>query len=374
MKASRPPWRTGRFLTIALACSVGFVVGCGDGLRVGIVKLPGTGGSTPGTGGTSPPAGSGGAGTQLEIDGVPSLPVEVMTGASEPLPGLSLRNAGVGTAHDVRVSLSPLPTSFYFSFDGCSGRSLDPGETCPLELTAMPEASGAQSVNVVAVSAEGAVSATVHAMAAGLVAVVDRPAVLSAALGCPSMDAVVRVTNLGHLTSLLVAPMFSAGLRDGQEDTCVSGASLSAGKACFLRVSAWPRAMGSGTESVTISGSPGGTASVALQTLGRADFVVAPLMISLTSPDGARVTDAVTVSVGTTPGVFRLVPPAVPGAFSPFSATTTCDPLVACSSCLVTVTFTPAGIGTVTGSLSIYGGAPPNVVALPTIVTLTGVR
>lgn len=373
--------RTGR-LTFTIVGSLA-VLGCGDGLRVGLVETPGTGGHTDisvdagDTGGAQVPPGAGGTSGGLEIDGAPATPVAVTAGATEQVANLVVKNAGTTVATNLRISLNPLPTPFFLAQDACSGNSLDPGQTCPFKLMTRPVSRGRESVNVVAAAAESMAITPVSAAVSGLLAVIDAPTLLSAPVGCPSPETVVRVTNDGGLTSILALPLFSAGLRDGQQDTCAAGTGLPPGKGCVLSVRAWPRAEGPSTESVTVSGSPGGTAQVNLKALGLSDYIVAPLALALTSLDGGPVTGTITVSVGSSArGAFDL---SIIGS-AEFTAKGACsNPIPACSSCQVLVAFTPlptripgtssmSGSITPTATLTIYSAG------LATTVELMGYR
>lgn len=356
-------------LAIGIAWSL-VAAGCQDGLLVGAEKVLGAGGSPQGAGGTTSLPGTGGAAAKLEIVGAPPTPPGVTVGAAEDLAVLSLQNVGEATATNVQLSLSPLPTPFSLESDGCSGQPLSPGATCLFQLAVTPATPGALGVNVVAAAAEGSVGATVLVTAAGLEAAMDDPGPLSAAVGCSSARAVVRVTNKGHRPSTLSSLLFSAGLHHSAGDTCVAGKSLAPDEQCLTSLTASPASVGPGSEFVTVSGSPGGDAQVTLATFGLDDYLVAPRALSLISTNGKPATGLITVSVGGKDRAgFDLSGPVQ----SVFTRTTTCKtPLSACSSCQVMVTFSPMATmtfptpGTFTDSLTIYSAG------LATIVDLTG--
>lgn len=319
-----------------LACA-----GCDPGLHVGAIKQTGV--------------------PQLVIDGLEQTRFVVTVGASERLPGLSVRNTGSGTAHDVRVALGATPL-FVLSSDGCAGASLGAGESCPFQITVSAVAGGPFSTEVTAAAAEGTASTTVNVTASGLFAALDGPTPLSAASGCPSIPAtIVQVTNQGHLASVLSAPILSPGLRSAQGSSCVPGNSLAPGEQCVLSVAAVPPEIGMTTESVSIAGAPGGTATVTLLAVGQPDFVVDPPALALHSPSGGPVSGILTVLVGATPRPgFD-----VGGAPAGFQRSHNCPSTSpACSSCQILVTFSPvAGTFAPPGALMVYSAG--TVISVP---------
>jgi hypothetical protein len=324
---------------------------CGSGLRVGIM-------------------GVGEDGRSLEINGINPAPVEIMTGASERLTGISVRNPGATAVHDVQVFLNAGATPFRISADGCSGPSLDAGESCALELTVVSPTSGNLMESIHVTSTEAEASAVVSTVAAGLVASVVVPGSLAAAVGCSSAETTVEVTNQGHLTSTLSLPVLSAMLRDNQQGTCVSGAGtgLAPGKSCLVYVHGFPGAVGVSTESFAIAGMPGGRAQVSLETLGLADYIVEPVALTLTSVNGAAATSAVVISMGLSghPAIaFNWSTDSSP-AFTILSRDCL-SPVPACGSCSVSLGFTPPNQGTYNATLLIYANGTS------TPVQLTGV-
>jgi hypothetical protein len=176
-----------------------------------------------------------------------------------------LSNAGGQTIHALHVSLAGDLQQFTITKDGCSGAPLDPGATCPVEVTLQSDLEGAFEARLFAIDDEvGGPSLTAHLRGRVSPARLTSttPANGSAGQGDVA-NQTVTITNSGGARSgpIVLATMGVSAGADG-----CSGRTLAGGESCqvdagtLIGVDQTGAAFGT----VTASASPGGTITVSL--------------------------------------------------------------------------------------------------------------
>jgi hypothetical protein len=160
------------------------------------------------------------------------------------------------------------PGDFTRSNDDCSGTSLDPGETCTVDLAFAPTGSGAREATVVAsASPGGTASAAVSGMGQTPANLTLTPASLdfgSVLRGTVSTK-ILTVTNTGQQAATIVSFNFSGSTRFADVGT-TCGTELAGGASCTLSMRFSPGASDSGemTGQATVVGPVGGSPSATL--------------------------------------------------------------------------------------------------------------
>ncbi len=161
-------------------------------------------------------------------------------------------------------------------FDHCTGQTIPGGFTCDVEVDFVPTSGGAKSATLTVSGSPGA------SASATLTGTALKPATLSvtpnahdfgqAVTGTTSSAVTFTVTNTGDQgTGVLSAAL--GGTSPNQfaivagSDTCTN-ASLLAGAACTVEVEFAPTGTGSISATLTVSGSPGGSAVATLSGTG----------------------------------------------------------------------------------------------------------
>jgi hypothetical protein len=220
----------------------------------------------------------------------------VTLGQSSSSVDFTAKNTGGATTSALTVGASD-PS--YGVTGTCAGATLAAGATCKVTVTFAPTGmSGAKPATLTVSASDGGMataSLTGTALTAGALAMAPSTTqdFGQVAVGATSSAIQFTVTNTGQSpTGTLSMPSVGAGFAIGSTD-CVQ-APLAAGASCHVSVSFAPTSVGAATGSVTISASPGGTASTSLSGTGTTT-------VTVTNAGGGAVTSTPAgISCGTT--------------------------------------------------------------------------
>ncbi|HEV2491065.1 MAG TPA: choice-of-anchor D domain-containing protein [Candidatus Acidoferrales bacterium] len=315
---------------------------------------------------------------------------------------VTLTNSGTGTLNITGITFTGAnPTQFVFdSTNTCplaGGTVGANGGTCLLAVDFAPTAVGAANADISVADNASSSPQTVPLSGTGAGAVASLSATTltfpSTSVGGTSPSQTVTLTNTGN-SSLIVTTIGTAGTNPGDFQIVASGTpcpigapGLAPSASCVIAVDFAPTASGSRFASVSIADNAGGSPqSITLTGTGTQPVV----MLSQTTLSFGSV-NVNTTSTGpvitlTNTGNQALtitsvkIDPSVgtPGDFSFPAANNTCASMgsvPASSSCTITVSFTPASQGSITGRVDIADDATPSTqtIALSGTGTAPGV-
>lgn len=298
----------------------------------------------------------------------------------------SLSNTGTAPLAITRIGLSGAASADYTIAAGstcAAGGSIAAGASCSLNLSFRPSATGTRAASLSVVhNAAGSpstlnLSGTGTAQASGQIAV-NRLSLSYAAqpFGSSSAAQTVTVSNSGS-ASLTIASLAFAGSHAGDfattpgSDPCTSGRSLAVAASCTVDVLFTPTAS-SGTRTATLVVSAGSAGSVSVGLSGIAAAAAAPI-VSLTPASlnfgsvAIGSSAASQTSVLANGGTASLSIASLRAAPAVYSLSHDCPATLAAGSrCTLTVGFTPAAPGAVSGSVAIASNAAttPDTLAL----------
>ena len=217
-----------------------------------------------------------------------------LVGSTGPDATFTLSNPGGVPTSPITVSLSGNDaTQFVVTADGCTGQSLASGATCTVKAHLAPTARGALTATLSASAATGG-TAVVFLTGAGQIAAtltivqgttMTTPAALSTVdIGSKStMPYTFTVRNDGDFTSgdLSVGKLATnAGTQAselvlGNGTTCTPTTQLAPAATCVVQLELSPATFGEKDFSVTVSATPGGTATTYVRGTGRDYITVA---------------------------------------------------------------------------------------------------
>ncbi|HEV2991129.1 MAG TPA: choice-of-anchor D domain-containing protein, partial [Candidatus Angelobacter sp.] len=278
---------------------------------------------------------------------------------------VTLTNSGDGI-----LSISQISASGDFAQTNNCTATLAAGATCTINVTFTPTTMGSRSGSLTLSSNSTQAPSPITLNGTGLaVMAAFSPASLSFAsqmLGTSSPSQAVTLTNNGNadlsITSLNVTGDFS------QTNNC--GATLAAGTSCTINVVFGPTVMGSRTGSLSLtSNSNPAPAPVVLSGTGLAAVpAFSPLSLSFASQAVGTSSGPQTVALSNS-GNTALTISALNMSSSDFSQTNNCGTsLGAGASCTINVVFSPAALGSHTGSMWLTS----NSNNAPTPVNLSG--
>ncbi len=298
----------------------------------------------------------------------------------------TLSNTGTAPLVIGSISLSGPASADYTIAAGstcAAGGSVAAGTSCSLNLTFRPSATGARAASLSVVhNASGSpstltLSGTGTAQPIGQIAV-NRLSLSYAAqpFGSSSAAQTVTVSNSGS-ASLTIASLAFAGSHAGDftttpgSDPCTSGRSLAAAASCTVDVVFTPAAS-SGTRTATLVVTAGSAGSVSVGLSGVAAAAAAPIVTltptSLNFGSVALGSSAATLtSVLANSGTAALSITRLQATPAVYSLSHDCPPTLAAGSrCTLTVGFTPAAAGSLSGSIAIASNAAtsPDALAL----------
>jgi hypothetical protein len=270
---------------------------------------------------------------------------------------VTLTNAGTS-------SLSITAISIYGSFgetNNC-GLTLAAGASCTVSVTFSPKTQGALTGSLTFTN-NGLPSfekVTLSGTGIGPIATVS-PASLTFAdqiVDTTSAARVVTLTNAGASTMTITAISIYGAF--GETSTC--GSTLAAGASCTASVTFAPKITGSLSGSLTFTndGTPS-FESVALSGTGTKPAVtLSPASLNFGSQQVSTTSPAQTVTLTNT-GTATLTLTSISASGNYAVPSNTCgSSLLVDKTCTISVTFTPTGKGTRTGSLSVVDNASPS--------------
>jgi hypothetical protein len=275
--------------------------------------------------------------------------------------------SNTGNAPLVIVSID---VSGDFAQTNTCGSPVAVGGSCAISVTFTPTAPGTRtgtiSINDNAPRGPQVVSLTGTGLGPAVTLSASTMSVGSQPVGTTSAAHTLTLTNSGG--SALTITSVSASGDFAETNTC--GGSVAAGARCTISVTFTPTAAGTRTGTITITdNAPGSSRIVSLAGTGMGPAV--SFSASTMSAGGAIVgttSGAHTVTL-TNSGNAALTITGMTVSPSSFSESNTCgSSLAAGARCAITVTFTPATAGAISGMLSIADNAPGS----PHQVMLTG--
>jgi hypothetical protein len=259
--------------------------------------------------------------------------------------------------------------------------TLSPGASCILAIDFAPTTAGAQTGTVSIPSEAGVTSASIAGTGVAPSATLT-PATYnfgSVTVGSASSQLVLKLTNTSSASLHLTGPLSSSPafvlLKTGA--ACTDTTVLAPGGTCDLPVDFSPTAVGTVTGTISIGGDAG-TKTVVLTGTGVAPTpppTVSPAALSFGNVTVGATSPAQIVTL-TNPATFPLTLTSIGlngSGFSIQSTGTTCKtgPAIAAgASCKLSVIFSPAVAGAVSGSLTI--GLPPGFAVSSLAVSSTG--
>jgi hypothetical protein len=262
-----------------------------------------------------------------------------------------------------------------FSQTNTCGSTIAAGANCAVSVVFKPTASGTRSANV-SLSDDASGSPQTVALSGALATTTDTVSPTSVALGSEPLGTAsaaktITVSNTGtgslSLTGISVSGTKSSEF--AQTNTC--GSSLSAGSSCTVSVTFKPSAAGAATASVMIADTaPNSPQTVALSGTGMAPVAsVSTTSVSFANQGVGTTSTAQTVTLKNTGNESMTISRIALGGTnsSDFAETNNCGTsLAASASCTISLTFTPATAGSLSGALAITDNAAgsPQSVAL----------
>jgi FG-GAP-like repeat/Abnormal spindle-like microcephaly-assoc'd, ASPM-SPD-2-Hydin len=267
-----------------------------------------------------------------------------------------------------------------FSETNTCGTSLAAGTNCTISVSFKPTAGGTRTGTIsVTENASGAASSTQSAIltGTGIAPAGLTPSSLTFAVQTLGTSA-TQILTLSNTNSvaLSITSIAITGANGGDfSETNTCGTSLAAGANCAITVSFKPTATGirTGTVSVTenATGAASSTQSVSLTGTGVAPVAgVAPSSLTFAGQLVGSTSASQLVTLSNT-GTVALSLSSITASGN-FAQTNTCGTSVAPgATCAINVTFAPASVGTLTGSLTITDNSA-GVAASTQTVSLTG--
>jgi hypothetical protein len=261
------------------------------------------------------------------------------------------------------VSISGITTSGDYSKTTTCGTSLAGGATCTISVTFKPTAIGTRTGLLTIQDADPSSPQKVSLTGVGTVVSLSPSSLTFATqlVGTVSNSKPMTVTNHGT-TALSISGISTSG-NFAQSHTC--GSSLAAGASCTINVFFTPTAIGTRTDTLSVSDNGGGSSQKV--TLSGTGTVVnlSPTSLSFGNQALGTTSAAKTVTV-TNHGSTTLSISGI-GATGDFQEINACGTsLSGGASCQIEVTFSPTVKGTRTGTLSVSdnGGGSPQKVSL----------
>ncbi len=321
--------------------------------------------ATPGDGGPDLDAGN----ARLVLDKTTQDFGTVVTGTTSAPASFTVTNSGTVASGALTVALGGADAGlFALASNGCAGMTLAPAASCQLTVTLTPTTQGTPSATLtVSATPGGSVQATLSGMAVtpgALMLSTMNHDFGSVVLGQTSAPTTLTVTNSGgSATGTLMTNL--AGTDAGQfaitADGC-NGQTLGAAQACTITVRMGPSSAGAKSATLSVAGSPGGTAVAALTGMGleQGALSIAPATRDfgsfLTGTSSTVQSFTVTNTGGSATGMLASALGGThAGEFAIVSDGCNQVALAAAATCAVTVRFNPASAGAKSASLTVSG-------------------
>jgi hypothetical protein len=277
-----------------------------------------------------------------------------------------LSNSGTTDLTITELSVVGANSSDFSQTNTC-GNSLPPGATCAITVTLTASIAGFENATLSIIDTAANSPQTVALSGTGILPVVTlSPPSLnfgSQLLGVTSPPQTVTLSTNGPttITSIKASAQFS------ETNNC--GSSLGAGASCTINVTFTPTALGLQNGTLTVTDGAAGSPQTASLSGSGVQPTVTLSPNSLTFPTQVVFTASKAQTVGLTNTGTGTLTIASIAATGQFTETNTCGTSVAPgASCIITVTFTPQTIGTLTGSVTITDNGPGS----PQMLSLSG--
>lgn len=268
------------------------------------------------------------------------------------------------------LSISTLSiTGDFTESDSCAGQTLAVNATCTVSIRFGPTATGARTglltvyANVSGGQATVALNGT--ATSAPAASIVLTPASLSfaaTAVNATSSAQIITVANTGTAAATLQPPVLTG---DFSVTASTCGTSLAANTACSLSLTFTPTASGTRTGSLAITDSAGTqTASLTGTGSAPATDTLSPAGLSFAQTTVGATSGALQVTL-TNAGDSALLLVSAASSSTEFGVVSSCGTsLAGHASCAISVTFTPAAVGTRAATLTVSDQFRTQTVAL----------
>ena len=283
--------------------------------------------------------------------------------------GVTLTNNGTAA-----LSITSVTASGDFAETNTCGSSVAVSGSCNLSITFTPTMPGTRSGSISIIDNAGGSPQTMTLSGMGLGAGASLStsslAFANQQVGVTSTPQPVTLTNSGN-EALAIASITPSG-DFGETNDC--GTGLAAGGHCTIQVTFTPTIFGTRTGSIRITdNAPGSPQPVTLTGTGLSP-VAALAPGSVTFPSEANGTSSAPQTVTlTNTGNAPLAITGIQASPGSFTETNTCSAsLAAGANCMILITFTPAGLGTFTGSLTVMDNATGSPQTVPLSGTGTG--
>ncbi len=269
-----------------------------------------------------------------------------------------LSNSGTGP---LTFSGSGISTTGDFAQTSNCGSALGPGLSCQINVTYKPTVTGAESGSLSVVSNAPTLTVTLSGLgssSAPSYSVSPESVVFSSQLIKTKSGAQsVVLTNTGTTTLTVSGSAVTGDF--SKTGTC---ASLKANKSCTFKIYFTPTAGGTRTGTLTYTLSTGTVITVALSGTGDTTaegwLTFNPSSLNFNNDYVVGDNPSMTLTVTNTTGVFTGISKITKTGSTTFTQTNNCGVgLAADARCIITVTFTPTKVGTVTGTLTVTESA-----------------
>jgi Domain of unknown function (DUF1929)/Legume lectin domain/PKD domain/Glyoxal oxidase N-terminus/Quinohemoprotein amine dehydrogenase, alpha subunit domain III len=312
----------------------------------------------------------------------PASPIDfpdIATGTASAPISITVTNSGGAALHISSVTMTGTnPTDFAIASNTCTAAAVAVNATCTVGITFTPTGTGARLANlqftddassspqILALTGNGLAPATPG------VTVVPSPIMLpSTTQGATSAPIVVTVTNSGNAT-LNISTVTLTGTNAGDfvlaSNTC-TGAAVAANANCTVGITFMPSATGARLANLQITdNAPASPQSFTLSGAGNSStptapaVAISPATVAVAGTQGTanNSTNIVISNSGNAPlhisgvvfggaNVSEFVNPSNPCVGTPIASNTSCS---------ITVTFAPLGVGTRTETVTISDDAP----------------
>ena len=293
----------------------------------------------------------------------------VVAGTPSLASSFTVTNTGAAATGALASSVSGSDAAaFVVSSDTCAGKALAAHATCALTLRFVPGSAGAKTASLMLRGTPGG-AAVAMLSGSGLTpasfAISPAPQALgSVVVGQSGAATTFTVRNTGGVPSGVMTIALT-GPANGQfqssADAC-TGQTLAPGAACTVAVAFAPQSPGPKTAVLTVSATPGGSASAGLTgtALAGASLSMSPTLQGFGPVGTGQVSSSVRFTISNTGGVpSGPLAPSLGGpdaiAFAIMADGCTGLQLAANASCTVDVRFAPATLGPKTGTLDVSG-------------------
>jgi hypothetical protein len=279
------------------------------------------------------------------------------------------QNVTISNASAQPVSVTAINATAGFSETNTCSTSIPAGATCVVSVSFSPTATGAVSGNLVVnfTGIGGALSISLTGTGTQATAAVAPTSLqfTSQAVGSPSAAQSIALSNQG--TGPLAISGISVNGDFSETNTC--GTSVAAGSNCSISVVFTPQTAGARNGQVTINDNTINSPQIiVLSGTGTGPVAaLSPTSVQFTSQTVGTISAAQTVTVANS-GSSALTISNI-GVTGDFGQTNVCGTtLAAGSNCTISITFSPGGVGSRTGTLNVAD----NAFESPQTVALTG--